>query len=102
MSKKHDESKDLRLLSSVCRIDSFNKTITASKTAIIGNNRWGRIDYLTHYCGWTFIWDNNVHIFAKNNDNSSKERKRELKKANKEHKLTDKRKGKSNGKGIRS
>lgn len=62
MAKKHDEVKDLRLLSRKCRIDFVNKTISASKTTIIGNNSWGRIDFLTHYCGWHFIYNNEIKV----------------------------------------
>lgn len=53
--KKHDEIKDVRLLSRKMRIDTHNKTIEASKDTIIGNNSWGRIDFLTHYCGYHFV-----------------------------------------------
>ena len=56
MAKKHDENKDLRLISRIAHIDFANKTIEASKSTIIGNTSWGRIDYLTHYCGWVFVW----------------------------------------------
>lgn len=58
--KKHDESKDVRLLSRKMRIDTHNKTISAPKGCIIGNTSWGRIDYLTHYCGYHFIWTTNI------------------------------------------
>lgn len=55
---KHDESKDLNSLKRVCRVDFVNKTLSASKSTVIGIKRWGKIDYLTHYCGWVFLWDN--------------------------------------------
>lgn len=60
--KKHDENKDLRLLSRVARIDYSGKTIKASKYATIGIRSLGRIDYLCNHCGWTFIWDNSVVV----------------------------------------
>lgn len=94
MGKKHDENKDLRLVSRIAKIDYSNKTIQAPKSAIIGNKTWGRIDYLTHYCGWTFIWNNNVSVrsYNVNNDDNNVKRKREAKKASKEKTLTNKKK----------
>lgn len=92
MAKMHDEAKDLRLLSKKCRIDYVNKTIQASKTTIIGNNSWGRIDYLTHYCGWTFIWNNEAFVSRFIADDVSKANKRAIKKESKAPKLTNKKK----------
>lgn len=94
MSKNHDENKDLRLVSRIAKIDYSNKTIQAPKSAIIGNKTWGRIDYLTHYCGWTFIWNNDVYISGKYiaNDSDNTKRKRDVKKAAKENTLTNKKK----------
>lgn len=92
MAKKHDENKDLRLISRIAKVDYSNKTIQASKSSIIGNRRWGRIDYLIHYCGWTFIWNNSIRIVNKfaNNDSDAIKRKREAKKAAKENSLNNK------------
>ena len=94
MSKKHDENKDLRLVSRIAKIDYSNKSIQAPKSAIIGIRTWGRIDYLTHYCGWTFIWNNNVSVRSNNNneDKEPNKRKREAKKIAKEKTLTNKKK----------
>lgn len=95
MGKLHDENKDIRLISKFAKIDYSNKTIQASKSSIIGNKSWGRIDYLTHYCGWTFVWNNDV-VVRKNTNNDvdklSLKRKRDAKRAAKEQTLTDKRK----------
>ena len=52
---KHDEAKDVRLLSKIAKINQSNKTITIPKNAIIGNKRWGRLDYLCHYCGYHLV-----------------------------------------------
>lgn len=91
MAKMHDETKDLRLLSRKCRIDYVNKVINASKTTILGNNSWGRIDYLTHYCGWHFIYDDRLSIiYIRDNDADAKKKKREMKKESKTPKLTNK------------
>lgn len=94
MAKKHDENKDLRLVSRIAKIDYSNKTIQAPKSAIIGNKTWGRIDFLTKYCGWYFIWNNDVQIRISRNsdDNTAAKRKREAKRAAKEQSLTNKKK----------
>lgn len=96
MSKNHDENKDLRLISRIARIDYATKTIEASKSTTIGNKSWGRIDYLTHYCGWCFVYNNSVHVAKKqtSSDSDVVKRKREAKKEAKQNKLTDKRKKK--------
>lgn len=92
---KHDENKDLRLISRIAKIDYSNKTIQAPKSAIIGNKTLGRIDYLTHYCGWTFIYNNDVRINVKyinSNEDTTIKRKREAKKIAKENILNNKKK----------
>ena len=64
--KNHDENQCVRVLSNKCRlaIDGRTKTIRGSKNQVIGIKAWGRIDYLMHYHGYTFIWDNNVMLKA--------------------------------------
>lgn len=91
MSKNHDESKDLRSIGRVARVNYSTKTISAPKTAIIGNTRWGRIDYLTHYCGWSFVWDNSAIVkpFHKDSvpdaDKKKKRQPKQQKAPNKNH-----------------
>ena len=94
MAKKHDENKDLRSISRVARINYGSKTIQASKAAIIGIHMWGKIDYLTHYCGWYFIWNNEVKVVRTSNsdDDSANKRKREARKLAKENTLSNKKK----------
>lgn len=95
MKKIHDENKDLRLVSRIAKIDYSNKSIQAPKNSVIGIRTWGRIDYLTHYCGWVFIWNNNVSVKIYNNDTNNSDvtkRKREAKKAAKEQTLNNKKK----------
>ena len=78
MGKKHDESKDLRSFSRIGSINPVNKTLSARKGAIIGIHMWGKIDYLTHYCGYTFVWDNDVVVPNENvTDNVKKHYKKE-------------------------
>ena len=93
MAKRHDENSDLR---SFGRIGSFNvvtKTLSASKSVVIGIRMWGKIDYLVNYCGYHFVWDNTAKGVAKVvSENVAKSNARAAKKAAKEHKLTDKRK----------
>uniref|UniRef100_A0AAU8MH29 Uncharacterized protein n=1 Tax=Geladintestivirus 5 TaxID=3233137 RepID=A0AAU8MH29_9CAUD len=93
MAKKHDENKDLRSVSRICKVNSFDKTLRVSKNAIIGIHMWGRIDFLTHYCGWTFIWDNTAGVGGYYDSETRTEQVKNLansRKASKEHALTDK------------
>ena len=93
MAKKHDENKDLRCFSRVGKINYSDKTLRASKNAIIGIHMWGRIDFLTHYCGWTFIWDNTVKVRNYYDNESKTEQVNNItntRKISKEQSLTDK------------
>ena len=83
---RHDENKDLRSFSRIGKVFISDKTIHASRSATIGIHLWGKIDFLTKYCGWHFIWDNNAGVGVKSDDSPN----RINKKAKKEHPLTDK------------
>lgn len=85
---KHDENKDLRSVSKIAKVNLGDKTIQVSKNTNIGIHMWGKIDFLTHYCGWHFIWNNSAGVggYSYNESTSA----REAKKIKKEHKLTDK------------
>lgn len=88
---KHDENKCIYSFRKVGRVNIVDKTLRASKNAIIGIHMWGKIDYLVHYCGWHFIYDNSANpssYVSENSDNRNNARAQ--KKAAKEHKLTDK------------
>lgn len=91
---KHDENKDLCLVSRVAKIDYSNKTIQAPKTAVIGIRTWGRIDFLVNYCGWFFSWNNAVSVSRRvvESDNKDKIRKQNERKQSKERALTNKKK----------
>ena len=86
---KHDENKDLRSFSRIGKVNISDKTLQAPKSATIGIKLWGKIDYLTHYCGWFFVWNNNAGPSAWYNS-EQKTSARDMKKAKKEHQLTDK------------
>ena len=96
MGKKHDENKDIRLVSRIAKIDYSNKTIQANKYAIIGNKTCGSIDFLTLHCGWSFFWNNSVIVAAKlaTNEDGVKH-KRDAKQDAKVKMLTNKKKRKS-------
>lgn len=84
MGKIHDENKDIRLLSKTLVVNVYNKTIEANKSQIIGNRRWGRIDFLVNHCGWTFIWNNSVKVKSSiietsNSDNKKKDKVKKMK-----------------------
>lgn len=85
---KHDENKCLRSFSRIGKVDYSSRTLKASKSATIGIHLWGKIDFLTKYCGWHFVWNNSAGIGVDFNDNKTSAR--DAKKAKKEHQLTDK------------
>lgn len=90
MAKKHDENRDLRCVARIASINPGDKSIQCSKNATIGIHMWGRIDFLTNYCGWHFIWNNSAGVsYSLFNDNNNTS-VRAQKKAKKESKLTDK------------
>lgn len=79
--KKHDENKDLKSFSRIGKIDIVNKTLKASKDKLIGIGMWGKIDYLTKYCGWTFIYDNSIVVNKERVETKEyKKEKREIRK----------------------
>ena len=90
--KKHDENKDLRSLAQVCKINFGDKTIKCSDKSSIGIHRWGKIDFLTKYCGWHFIFDKSAGTSKGDKTLNDSTSARDLKKAKKEHQLKDKRK----------
>lgn len=91
MAKKHDESKDLFRVSRVCSIDYSDKLIRVRDKSKIGIKTWGRIDFLVNYCGWHCIYDRTATIIDSSNE--SGKTYREIKKENKQHKLSNKRDG---------
>ena len=88
--KRHDENRDLRSFSRIGKVDYSSKTLQCAKSAVIGIHLWGKIDFLTKYCGWHFVWNNSagVGLTKSNDDNTNSTRAN--KKAKKEHQLTDK------------
>ena len=88
--KKHDENRDLRSFSRIGKVDYSSKTLQCAKSAVIGIHLWGKIDFLTKYCGWHFVWNNSAgNSYMQVNDNSNQDSKPQ-KKAKKEYQLTDK------------
>ncbi len=57
MAKRHEEDNDQRILNRVGRIkvDKEKKILRVSKGTDIGIKTWGRIDFLTHFRGWTLF-----------------------------------------------
>lgn len=87
---KHDENKDLRSFSRIGKVDYSDKTLQCAKSAIIGIHLWGKIDFLTKYCGWHFVWNNNVGNSYNQFNSDSNSDVNVQKKFNKEHQLKDK------------
>ena len=72
MAKRHDENKCLRSFNRIGRVDMYNKTLQAPKNAVIGIHLWGKIDYLTKYCGWYFIYNNDATpVYNQNSDDGT-------------------------------
>lgn len=85
---KHDENKDLRSFSRIGKVDYSDKTLQCAKSATIGIHMLGKIDFLTKYCGWHFVWNNNAgNSYNQFNSDSGVNIK---KKSKKEYQLTDK------------
>ena len=87
---KHDENKDLRSFSRIGKVDYSDKTLQCAKSATIGIHLWGKIDFLTKYCGWHFIWNNNVGNSYNQFNSDSNSDVNVQKKFKKEHQLKDK------------
>ena len=90
MAKRHDENKDLKSFSRIGKVNLSDKTLRASKNATIGIHMWGKIDFLTKYCGWFLVWDNSAGVGMTKSDDGNNNSARTAKKAKKEHQLTDK------------
>lgn len=96
MAKKHDENQDVNIIGRRFKVNTVQKTIQASRTQIIGNKTWGRLDFLCHYCGYTLIWDSGAFVDDKYYSNKDKKQElRDAKKASKQHQLTNKNSKKS-------
>ena len=87
---KHDENKDLRSFSRIGKVDYSDKTLQCAKSATIGIHMWGKIDFLTKYCGWHFVWNNNAGSSYNQFNSDSNSDVNVKKKSKKEHQLTDK------------
>ena len=91
MAKRHDENKCLRSFSRIGKV-GYDKSLQAPKNAVIGIHLWGKIDYLTKYCGWHFIWNNDVNVARNVSDNAETS----VKKQKKDYKLNKSKKHKEN------
>lgn len=87
MAKKHDEKKDVRIVSRIAKIDGNHIIIPTN--AVIGIHTWGRIDFLVHYCGYVLNRSNNVKASNLKFEDAEVSA-REAKKIKKEHKLANK------------
>ena len=85
---KHDENKCLRSFSRIGKVNFGDHSLQVSKTATIGIHMWGKIDFLTHYCGYILVWDNSAGVgFSGDNfDRSDKKKKKVEKKEAKQNK----------------
>ena len=80
----HDENKDVRLLSKIAKINQGTKSIIVQRDQIIGNKRWGRIDFLCNYCGYHLVReDGAIPTVIVEKDNKRKKDEMKKKKSNK-------------------
>lgn len=63
----YDEQTAIEAVRKKCKVNVAQKTIEASKDTCIGNKLWGKIGYLQHQCGYTFIWRDQVKDNSNNN-----------------------------------
>lgn len=68
---KHDERKDVKLLSRLTKVDESQKVIKVARDSNLGIHAWGKIDFLTHYCGYFLLWDDNATVIRQPNDESN-------------------------------
>lgn len=87
---KHDENKDIKLLSQIAKIDERMKTIQIQKSQPIGNKRWGRLDFLTNHCGYKIIWNSAVIVNPYQNKKDNDDNNNKVKEKKEAHKLTNK------------
>lgn len=77
----HDENKDVRLLSKIAKVNPATKSIVIRRDQIIGNRRWGRIDFLCNHRGYHLVREDGVVAnISVNDDRKDKCKKDELKK----------------------
>lgn len=85
----YEESKVLKSLSRIVRIDIPNKKLNVPKDQTLGIKQLGMIDFLVNHCGWVRINVNGPKVkFVKDIDYASTNKKKDAK----QHSLTDKRK----------
>ena len=82
----HDESKDLRSLLRIGKVDNVQRHISIYPNAIVGIKRLGMIDFLRHL-GWTVSFSKGKVFNGSIEDRQSI---RQIKKERKAPKLTDK------------
>lgn len=85
----YEESKVLKSLSRIIRIDIPNKKLNVPKDQTLGIKQLGMIDFLVNHCGWVRVNVNGPKVkFVKDIDYASTNKKKDAK----QHALTDKRK----------
>ena len=56
MKAAHDEESALKSVARIGRVDTRSKTLEVKDDVQVGIGTWGKIDYLTNYKGWKFVW----------------------------------------------
>lgn len=75
MKKHYDEATAIRAVAKKCQVNYGDKIIGVNtSTGTVGNNTWGKIDYLCNYCGWHWTHVNTV-VSERQSDAPTKKRK---------------------------
>ena len=98
MGKIHDENQVIEQLGKRFKINQGQKTIKASKAQIIGNKTRGKLDFLTKYCGYSLIWDDEIINVSTFTDENKKKDLKNKKKEAKQHNLSNKNRRPTNNK----
>ena len=88
MVKRHDENQDLKAVGRVALVDTKMKVITIVNKDIIGIHTWGRIDFLTKYCGYNMVYVKNAQL--KDGDSTKNKEYKEKARNKNAHSLSNK------------
>lgn len=87
--RNYDENSAVRSLSKCgCKVDAVRKVIEIPKNTI-GIHCWGKVDFLCHHCGFTFLMVKSIGKSKVNKNVEAREQRKQQKQE--QHKLKDKR-----------
>lgn len=73
MNHRYDEATAVASVSKKAVVNLGTKTISYNpNNHQIGNGTWGKIDFLTKYCGWHLVKDSGATVINKTSSSSKK------------------------------